>query len=178
MQSLLIRSLTKMSDNVIEGTYGSTYFCINGIKVRVSDHMSTNSDSDLAIIPALKGYVVFPLRFAEFKKIYTFPNIPTVLNYIKQYAHFYKVFVPATKRTAAANALIDPQAVNDLKKFSEVKGWLTTATCPENVTLLFQIFNKFKNEQEKNQFRGLLKTFAGLNAQQKNVWLKDYISKM
>ena len=88
IQSLLTRSLTEISKNVIKSPQGSTYFCINKIKVRVSDHMSDSTDGDLAIIPALRGYVVFPLRSVNRKQITVLPNVTAVINYVKQYAYF------------------------------------------------------------------------------------------
>lgn len=174
MQSLLTRSLTEISKNVIKSPQGSTYFCINKIKVRVSDHMSDSTDGDLAIIPALRGYVVFPLRSVNRKQIIVLPNVTAVINYVKQYAYFYNIFVSAQEKAAVKSQQLLKKEP-DFKRYKEVWGWLTTKACPENIELLSQIFGKITDTLA---FRSLLAQYAGLNAQQKNLWLKEYLAKL
>ena len=98
MKQRLIDMLTKYAVKVEEAqTTNSIYFTMmNGIKVRISDHHSTNPDCDLAIDTPenMVAYTIFPVKVPA---KYTFQTIDVeaIYNYISYFAMIAPCFKTA-----------------------------------------------------------------------------------
>lgn len=86
----LTLELKKISSNVIYATStNSTYFIINNIKIRLSNHFSTNSDADLLIFHIHNSYTIIPMKVVN-KQVLNFTNIRQVIEFIH---HFAKISI-------------------------------------------------------------------------------------
>jgi hypothetical protein len=84
----LENTLKKLS-NKIATSYTSTYYTIDNIIVRVSDHYGTTSDFDLTIYYENGIYVCIPGKVL-YRKIFIVTNIKSVLEIIDK-IKFHKV---------------------------------------------------------------------------------------
>jgi len=92
MSPKLIRELTKISSEVIDAeTTLSKYFTIGCIKVRISDHYSSNNNCDLFLFRSGKGYTAMP-NLGTFREVKYFTNVTSLIDYIIQYEYFAMIF--------------------------------------------------------------------------------------
>lgn len=98
MYKHLIDILTKQATSVIKSqTTNSMYFMINGLKVRISDHYSDNSDYDLAIIKVIDRYLCIPNK-VMFREHYPCSNVKQILDYIRTVSHSKRLNTPANQK--------------------------------------------------------------------------------
>lgn len=98
MTNNLSKSLQALADKVIyaESTV-SEYYNIGCIKVRLSDHMSCNIDSDLVIFAATGNdrhhvYTVIPM-VGTFKEIQWFTNVEAVIDFIIRFESIARLLI-------------------------------------------------------------------------------------
>ena len=175
MNTLLIRSLTKMSSYVQESkTTNSTYFTIGDTIVRVSDHDSNRDSYDLAIITSVRGYVLIP-NIGSFKQFQVVRNVDSVTKYITHFNYFKNVFLGKTVNPAAEDLVIDVEGeMSEFFNNPKISGWLCKATQPENIQLLAKLHNYYTKNNNLDTLIDALKLYNGLNAERKH----DYLSKM
>lgn len=94
MCKILSEKLKKLSTEVIpSNTTKSEYYVIGCIKVRVSDHMSVNSDSDLDVFYNGKStFVVIPM-IGIFKQVQWFTSANDVIDFIVKFEEIAKLLV-------------------------------------------------------------------------------------
>ena len=121
MERDLTSALQKLSVNtyVSKGT-SSSYFMIGCIKVRVSDHMSFNSDGDLTIFSNKRGshsvYAVIPL-IGTYKEVQWFYSIKGVIDFIIKYESMARLMI---KFPAGYNTKKDDTAIKRLEKYADI----------------------------------------------------------
>lgn len=178
MQSLLIRSLTKLSSKVQQSqTTNSIYFYIGSIKVRVSDHMVDADSYDLAIIKNIKGYTLIP-NIGKFKKIEVVKNLDSVIKYIIHFNYFHQVFLgcPITK---VDNSIVDTdKQKQQFLNLSNVKGWTCTNLQPENLTLVCKLYDYYNQKGILLDLLSTFKQYGHMNANQKHDFLAKLCSKL
>lgn len=98
MKTNLSKSLEILADKTIYSeTTLSEYYNIGCIKVRLSDHMSCNIDSDLVIFAA-KGndrhhvYTVIPM-VGTFKEVQWFTNVEAVIDFIIRFESIARLLI-------------------------------------------------------------------------------------
>lgn len=98
MKQRLIDTLTKYASKVEEAqTTNSIYFTmLNGLKVRVSDHHSTNPDCDLAIDTPenMVAYTIFPVKVPA-KFTYQTIDVESIYSYISYFGMIAPCFKTA-----------------------------------------------------------------------------------
>lgn len=83
MKQKLITALSRISKVKKDASTGSTYFDVQGVKIRISDHLPLrNSKNDLCIFVGINEYMVFPVStvYTEGKSLLTAND---VVDYIK-----------------------------------------------------------------------------------------------
>jgi hypothetical protein len=98
MKQRLIDTLTKYATKVEEAqTTNSIYFTmLNGLKVRISDHHSTNPDCDLVIDTPenMVAYTIFPVRVPA-KFTYQTIDVESIYSYISYFGMIAPCFKTA-----------------------------------------------------------------------------------
>jgi hypothetical protein len=89
----IYKELQKISKNMQESTStNSTYFYLNTIKIRVSDHHNISQNYHLNLIILKNNYLVIP-NYGNYKKYLYFTNIKEVINFIKNYDLAYTILI-------------------------------------------------------------------------------------
>ena len=173
--SLLYRALTKRSSYVQESkSTDSTYFHIDNIVARVSDHTSERDSYDLAIIRSVQGYVLIP-KIGQFKQIQVVRNVPSVIKYIDHFSYFKNIFLGKPIQPSEEDLIVDFSG-NKGKFFEDgqVKNWICNNSQPENLPMLSKLYDYYAKTDSVQSFIATLKMYQGLNAERKH----DYLSKM
>ena len=112
MTNYLIKVLTKYASKTDSAeTTNSHYFWIDGIKIRVSDHQ-VDTDHDLAIYPAVKGYVCIP-NDVKFRKVWVCSNIRQVLGVIQGMVFARTLYSPTADQASGGKTSF-MSSLNDL----------------------------------------------------------------
>ena len=127
----LSKSLAELASNVIYAEHTqSEYYEIGSIKVRLSDHMSSNMDCDLAVFSNRVGkqnvYIVIP-TIGIFKEVQWFGKVSDVIEFITRFESIarllikhHTVDVPSVQNNALSNALSAVSGVSCSNNSTEV----------------------------------------------------------
>lgn len=182
MCKILSEKLKKLSTEVIpSNTTKSEYYVIGCIKVRVSDHMSVNSDSDLDVFYNGKStFVVIPM-IGIFKQVQWFTSANDVIDFIVKFEEIAKLLVKRHDILDAIEyqAAVNPEIPSDYDCITDYEKWRS----------VFQVLYRIKDGALKMQMDALfsnntpeievkLRHTGGLNASQKVIFVNKLVGTL
>lgn len=169
-------------------TSNSTYYYLDNIKIRVSDHYSEISEGHLnLIILKNKGYLIIP-KIGMFKKYLYYTTIKDTINFIKQFNLSYTILNGFKPQQEIKESLISKeknnqqvvQTKNDPIDKSEFQNYYTPkiklfATNDKILELSKQYLNKSENLEDLNKRILFLNGNLFLNREQRVALLRNIL---
>lgn len=195
----LSQQLKSLADKVVYAeTTMSEYYKIGSITVRVSDHMSSDMDCDLAVFGSKDAngkryvYAVIPM-VGTFKEVQWFTNTNAVIEFITRFESIARLLIKSPTHNNnqkerqefnAANKIVmdsSEQPANTCKNQMKFDNWMTKLAslyAERNGALKNMLNEIYRFSGNEETLKDIMKTICPVSHERKKLYLDLMLTKI